>query len=148
MKTNKIILTFFLILFSFFFFSCEKEILTNEKKDITNSETNPYNYAFVNPQWLSIDDNFIDENGNVGSLYVNNNNVKEKMFIIKHFSKSNNSFQFTGKLQVELSSVIDKNGVMEWIPTYKCVKDTKKECRVTFEKNEKNELVSVLMERI
>jgi len=59
-------------------------ILNQEDLNAKFKQTgDPYDYVFVNPKWELVDENYTDEHGNSGELYVNANNPIEKYFWVK-----------------------------------------------------------------
>lgn len=76
------------------FISCEKDNddanlsnLTKNYNEKYEQTGNPYDYVIVNADWQLVDAKHKDEFGNIGELYVNQNNPIETFFLIKEESK-------------------------------------------------------------
>lgn len=91
---KKVIIIFSVLFCSLFYFGCDNsndvEVIDLSKKYNAKFEQtgDSYDYVFVNPEWELVNDNYSDENGNTGELYVNINNPIEKFFSIRTQSKA------------------------------------------------------------
>lgn len=130
-----------------------------ENKETTNNIENlnakfkqtgdPYDYVFVNPQWELIDENYKDEDGNIGKYYVNANNSKEHKFDVEMFSKAcgdGGSTSYEGHLVPE-SYKDNRTGVI--MTREHCKRnETPKNCRVTVYFDEKNNVCATELEHL
>lgn len=128
-----------------------------ENKETTNNIENlnakfkqtgdPYDYVFVNPQWELIDENYKDEDGNIGKYYVNANNSKEHKFDVEMFSKAcgdGGSTSYEGHLVPSDTIIFGKPIIKQ-----RCIRnETPKNCRVTVYFDEKNNVCATELEHL
>ncbi|MDL2262642.1 hypothetical protein LJC11_03965 [Bacteroidales bacterium OttesenSCG-928-I21] len=87
----------------------------------SNEYSAPNEYEFVNPEWIVIEKNYVDEYGNVGVWYQDANNPDVNMIEFASMSKAKECPQATG-------TYIDKSfrGVVNIV----CDPETAKDCWV------------------
>ncbi|GAB4278881.1 MAG: hypothetical protein Kow0068_02660 [Marinilabiliales bacterium] len=70
-------------------------LISCQKEELTINQLSESNYVFKNPKWKLVNSNYQNDDGNVGNLYVNENNPIETLFEPITILKENNN-DFTG----------------------------------------------------